>query len=96
MEFILLLRRNTLLYHELFKKTSKCNVYNNKQIFHALFNIKNYSSEVINIQRHKVEKNIILPRVNNFGIKKKAWSICFLVCHQHQARSRKIKANKRQ
>ena len=64
-------------------------VYNNKQIFHALFNIRNYSSEVINIQRHKVEKNII-------DIKKKAWSICFIVCHQHQARSRKIKANKRQ
>ena len=39
----------------------------NKQIFHAfLFNIKNYSHEVINIQRREADLNIILPRVN-FG-----------------------------
>ena len=37
----------------------------------------------------------MLPRVNNFDIKqKKAWNICFIIWHQHQARSRKIKANK--
>ena len=42
----------------------------NKQIFHAfLFNIRNYSPEVINIQRREAELNIILPRVNNFDIK---------------------------
>ena len=40
-----------------------------------------------NIQR------IIIPRVNNFGIKKK---ICFIICHQHQTRSGKIKTNKTQ
>ena len=60
-----------------------------------MFNIRNYSSEVINIQRREVELNIILPRVNNFDIKqKKAWNICFIICHQHQTRSGKIKTNK--
>ena len=44
----------------------------NKQIFHAfLFNIRNYSPEVINIQRREAELNILLPRVNNFEIKQK-------------------------
>ena len=46
----------------------------NKQIFHAfLFNIRNYSPEVINIQRRErsAELNIILSRVNNFDIKQK-------------------------
>ena len=67
-------------------------------MFHAfLFNIRNYSREVINIQRHKAELNIILPRVNNFDIKQKeAWNICFIICHQHQTRFGKIKANKTQ
>ena len=51
----------------------------NKGIFHAfLSNIRNYSTEVINIQRRKAEMNIILR----------------IICHQHQARSGKIKANK--
>ena len=68
------------------------------QIFQAfLFNIRNYSPEVINIQRRKAELNIIIPSVNNFDIKqKKAWNICFIICHQHQTRSGKIKANKTQ
>ena len=71
---------------------------NNKQIFHAfLFNIRNYPPKVINIQRRETELNIILPRVNNFDIKqKKVWNICFIICHQHQARSGKIKTNKTQ
>ena len=61
------------------------------------FNIRNYSPEVINIQRREAELNIILPKVNNFDIKqKKAWNICFIICHQHQTRSGKIKANKTQ
>ena len=70
----------------------------NKQIFHAfLFNIRNYSPGVINIQQRDTELNIVLPRVNNFDIKqKKAWDICFIICHQHQTRSAKIKANKTQ
>ena len=70
----------------------------NKQILHAfLFNIRNYSPEVINIQRRKALLNIILPRVNNFDIKqKKAWNICFIIGHQHHLRSGKIKANKTQ
>ena len=67
-----------------------------KQIFHAfLFNVRNYSPEVINIQRREGELNIILPRVSNFDIKqKKAWSIRFIVFQQHQTRFGKIKANK--
>ena len=61
------------------------------------FNIRNYSPEVINIQRLEAELNIILPKVNNFDIKqKKAWNICFIICHQHQTRSGKIKANNTQ
>ena len=44
----------------------------NKQIFHAfLFNIRNYSLEVINIERREAELNIKLPRVSNFDIKQK-------------------------
>ena len=51
-----------------------------KQIFHAvLFNIRNYSPEVINIQRRKAELNIILPRVNNFDIEQKRHRICVLL-----------------
>ena len=70
----------------------------NKQIFHAfLFNIRNYSPEIINIQRREAELNIILLRVNNFDIKQKnAWNICFIICHQHQTRSGKIKTIKTQ
>ena len=61
------------------------------------FNIRNYSHEVINIQRFEVELIIILPRMNNFNIKhKRAWNICFIKYYQHQTRSRKIKANKTQ
>ena len=55
-------------------------MYINKQIFHAfLFNIKNYSHEVINIQQHEAELNIILPRVNNFDIKQKRHGIFILL-----------------
>ena len=70
----------------------------NKQIFHVFFgNTRNYSPEVINIQRRAVELNILFPRVNNFDIKqKKGSNICFIICHQHQTRSGKIKANKTQ
>ena len=28
--------------------------------------------------------------------KKKAWNICFIICHEHQTKSGKIKANKTQ
>ena len=43
---------------------------NIRQIFHGfLFNIRNYSPKVINIQRHEAELNIVLRRVNNFDIK---------------------------
>ena len=41
-------------------------------MFHALLsNTRNFSPEVINIQRREAELNIILPRVNNFDIKTK-------------------------
>ena len=44
----------------------------NKEIFHAfLFNIRNYSPEVRNIQRREMKLNITLPRVNNLNIKQK-------------------------
>ena len=68
-------------------------------MFHAfLFNIRNYSPEVINIQRREAELNIILLRVNNFDIKqKKTHGIFFLLYttntkqeiefHQHQTRN---------
>ena len=73
-------------------------IHDYKQIFHAiLFDIRNYSPEVINIQRREADLNIILPRVNNFDInQKKAWNICFITCHKHQTRSGKTKANKTQ
>ena len=55
-----------------------------KQMFRVfLFNIENYSPDVINIQRHKAQLNIILMRVNNFNIKQKeVWNICFIIRHQ--------------
>ena len=62
-----------------------------------MFNIKNYSPGVINIQRREAELNIILSRVNNFNIKQeKAWNICFIISHQLQTKSEKIKAYKTQ
>ena len=43
-----------------------------KQIFYAfLFNIWNYSPEVINTQRREAELNITLSRVNDFDVKQK-------------------------
>ena len=60
-------------------------------------NIRNYSLKLINIQRREAALNILLSRANNFDIKqKKAWNICFIICHQYQTRSGKIKANKTQ
>ena len=60
-------------------------------------NIRNYSPKLINIQRREAALNILLSRANNFDIKqKKAWNICFIICHQYQTRSGKIKANKTQ
>ena len=55
-------------------------VNNNKQIFHAfLFNIRNYSPEVINIHRREGELNIVLQRVNNSDIKQKRDGIFVLL-----------------
>ena len=42
-----------------------------KQILLAFLNIRNYSPEVINAQRHEAELSIILTRMNNFDIKQK-------------------------
>ena len=86
--FILVIKQylKTVAFEKTRAKTQNQNnnqiTYNN-QIFHAfLFNIRNYSPEVINIQRREAELNIILPRVNNFDIKqKKAWNICFIIFH---------------
>ena len=44
-----------------------------------MFNIGNYSPEVINIQRREAELNIILPRVNNLDIKQKRHVIFVLL-----------------
>ena len=67
-----------------------------KQMFHAfLFNIRNYSSEVRNIQRRKSELNIILPRVNNSILTKDSMIMwhnyvpCLFVFYIHQARNKK-------
>ena len=40
---------------------------------------RSYSPEVINIQRHEAELNIVLPRVNNFDIKQKRHGIFVLL-----------------
>ena len=56
------------------------NNIDNKQMFHAfLFNIGNYSPEVINIQRREAELNIIFPRLNNFDIRQKRHGIFVLL-----------------
>ena len=54
---------------------------NNNQIFHAfLFNIRNYSPKVTDIQFScEAELNIVLPRVNNFDIKQKRHGIFVLL-----------------
>ena len=53
-----------------------------------LFNVRNCSPEVINMQRREAELNIILPRLDNFDIKQKlAWNICFVIYRQHQSKS---------
>ena len=45
-------------------------MYITQQIFHAvLLNIRNFSPDVINIQRREAELNIILLRVNNVDVK---------------------------
>ena len=44
-----------------------------------LFNIRNYSPEVINIQRREAELNIILLRLNNFNFKQKRHGIFVLL-----------------
>ena len=50
------------------------------QIFDpVLFNVRNYSPKVINIQRRKAELNIILQRVCNFVIKQKGHGLFVLL-----------------
>ena len=61
---------------------------NNKQLLHAfLFNIRNYSGEVSNIQRRKAELNIILPSVNNattfFFFKKSSTTTYSMTTHRN-------------
>ena len=64
----------------LYFANKKETVNNNKQIFHAfLFNIRNYSPEVINIHRREGELNIVLQRVNNSDIKQKRDGIFVLL-----------------
>ena len=59
-----------------------------KQMFHAfLFNIRNYSSEVRNIQQRKSELNIILPRVNNSILTKDGMVYLFFTYTKHETKS---------
>ena len=59
-----------------------------------LFNIRNHSSEVINIQRREEELNI-LPRVNNFDIKqKKVMEYLFYYMPPTPNKIWQVKANK--
>ena len=71
---------NTTLFYGVIKNLQILSSSHNKQIFHAfLFNIRNYSPELINIQLREAELNMILSRVSNFDIKqKKAWNISLL------------------
>ena len=64
-----------------------CNI---KQIFHTfLFNFRNYSAKVRNIQLREAELNITLLRVNNLDIEQKmVWNICFIICPKYQTKSR--------
>ena len=55
-------------------------MYITQQIFHAvLLNIRNFSPDVINIQRREAELNIILLRVNNVDIKQTTHGIFVLL-----------------
>ena len=56
--------------------------------------MRNSSPEVINIQRHEAELNIILPRVNNFDTNQKSRNVFAIICYQYQTRSGKTKTNK--
>ena len=55
-------------------------MYITQQIVHAvLLNIRNFSPDVINIQRREAELNIILLRVNNVDIKQRTHGIFVLL-----------------
>ena len=59
-----------------------------KQMFHAfLFNIRNYSPELRNIQRRKSELNVILPRVNSSILTKDGMVYLFFTYTKHQTKS---------
>ena len=61
-------------------KINKQMTANNKQVFHTfLFNTRNYSPEVINIQRREADLNIMLTMVNNSHIKEKRRGIFVLL-----------------
>ena len=51
-----------------------------EQIFRTfLFNIRNYSPEVTNVQQREAELKIIFSRVNNFDIKQEMYGIFVLL-----------------
>ena len=55
-------------------------------MFHVfLFNIRNYSPDVSNIQRCETELKFTLPRVNNFDIKQKMALKIFHSIKQNQS-----------
>ena len=74
---------NWLMYHQYSKNKIS---FNNKQNFHVfLFNSRNSSPEVRNIQPREVELNMILKSVNNFDIEQKmAWNICLILYLKHK------------
>ena len=61
-----------------------------------MFNIRNYSPEVTNIQRREAELNIILLRVNNFDIKQKGMEYLFYYMPPTSKKICEDKANKTQ
>ena len=87
---MLILLCNSIIKVEILSSGSNFFI-NSKLISHVfLFNIRNYSPEISNIQRRDTELNIVLSRVNK---QKLAWNICFIIYPQHQIKSW-VNANK--
>ena len=79
----------------MFKKKETSKVATNVRHTEKDTTVSKYSMFFCLISKIIQPRIIILSRVNNFNIKqKKAWNICFIICHQHETRSGKIKGNK--
>ena len=56
----------------------------------AFTNFKRFDTK---LQQEKRDIRILLPIIISI-LNKKAGNICFIICHQHETRSGKIKTNK--